>query len=894
MAFVAALFLCVAAEAQELPPPANSPGPTLRSVPAAPSLDLPVVDVRIEGNTTIPADAIARYIKTRPGRPPLPAQIREDVRALYATRWFFSVEPRYRAVDDGVVIIFRVLERPVVQNVEYRGNKKVKTKHLAARTGLKKGSPFDVSANRESVRRIEEYYREKGFAFVKIELLKGGHKDDREVIFEIDEGPKVRVGWISFEGNTVASDAVLRTKLRTKPAIAWFIGGQYDPATIPDDVTAIRQYYHNLGYFDVEIDHDVTFSKSRSRAFFKYTIREGDRYRIRDIVLLGNNIFDANKLKQQMELAEGDYFNIRHLNKDVRTIKRRYGELGRLFATVDAVPRFLEQPGEADIVYRIDEDKVYRVRRIDVVINGNNPHTKRSVVLNSSLIFPGDLADPREIERTKRRIAGNGLFERGPQNGVTVDIRRVAKEDAPARNGVVRGQSTEWISRGWGHSTFDAQGRLHSPAAPRSFPPEQPPGQPSGDFPPPMTMPAASPRRESNAEFRGQSFDEPGPLERPGMPFFGTDPQGDPLYNPLYEPLTEEEVDIIFHATEARTGRLMFGLGVTSDAGVVASIVLSEQNFDIMRPPRSLRDIIDGTAWRGDGQRFRAEAVPGNVVSRYLVSWTDPYFLDTNYSFGVSGFYYNRFFPDWKEDRAGGRVSIGRQFTSEVSVTGEFRMEDIEISDPDTPTPPLLAAALGNSFLSTFRITGTHDTRDSAFLPGEGHKIDLSYERAFGDFNYPRVELDARQYFTVYQRADGGGRHVVSFSGQLGWTDSNTPIFERFFAGGVQTFRGFEYRGIGPRQFGVALGGRWLAIGSVEYMLPLTANEQIQFVVFSDFGTVEEDIGLDEFRASVGAGLRVTMPSMGPVPLAFDWTAPLVREDSDETRIFSFYVGLVR
>jgi outer membrane protein insertion porin family len=878
------------AQVDEFPPPRDAGN----DKPPPPTPDANVVDVRVEGNTTIPADAIAKFIKTRAGQPPSQAQIREDVCALYATHWFFSVEPRYRAVDQGTVIIFRVLERPVVQNVEYRGNDKIKTKHLAARTGLKKKSPFDVSANRESARRIEEYYHEKGYTFATVKLTKGGHKEDREVIFEIEEGPKVRVTKIKFTGNEEVSGPVLKTKVRTKTAVLWYIGGLYKPDTIPDDIAALRQYYHNLGYFDIEIDHDIVFNKDRSRATFEYIISEGPRYKVRNVEFLGNNIFSSEELRQDLELAEGEAFNMRFLSKDIANVKDRYGKLGRLFASVDAVPRFLEEPGVADLVYRIDEDKVYRVRRVDVVINGENPHTKRAVVLNSSLIHPGGLADPKMIERSKTRVSGIGIFERGPQNGVTVDIRRVAKIDDPARNGVVRGQNQERALFGVGHTSFDTDGQAISASPAASSPRQQPTPVPT-----PTTTTDSYKRIRPVTPWmaptiRGQSFDDPGPLARPGFPYFGNNPQGNPLLDPLYEPMSEEEVDLIFRATEARTGRLMFGVGVNSDAGVVGSIVLSEQNFNILRPPTSFRDILDGSAWRGGGQRFRAEAVPGNVVSRYLVSWTDPYFLDTNYSLGVSGFFYDRFFPDWDESRAGGRISLGRQFTPQISVTGALRLENVEITNPDIPTPASLAASLGESFLSTFRTTFTHDTRDSAFMPGEGHKVDLSYEQAFGDFDYARFEVEGRQYYTVRCRPDGGGRHIIAVGGQIGWTEDTTPIFERFFAGGFQTFRGFEFRGLGPREQGVAVGGNWMAIGSVEYMFPLMANETIQLVTFSDFGTVEPDTGFDAFRLSAGAGLRITIPAMGPVPLAFDWAVPLIREDGDETRIFSFYVGITR
>ena len=346
------------------------------------------------------------------------------------------------------------------------------------------------------------------------------------------------------------------------------------------------------------------------------------------------------------------------------------------------------------------------------------------------------------------------------------------------------------------------------------------------------------------------------------------------------------------YVTEARTGRLMFGVGVNSDAGVVGSIVLSEQNFDLFRPPRSVRELIDGTAWRGAGQRFRLEAVPGNVVSRYLMSWTDPYFLDTDFSLGVSGFYYNRFFTDWDEQRTGGRVSFGRQFTPTVSAAMALRLENVDLTNPDVPTPPLLAASVGSNFLSSLRGSVTHDTRDSPFLPAEGHILELSYEQAFGDFSYPRAEAEARQFYTLYARPDGGGRHTLSVGGQVGWTGDDTPIFERFYAGGFQTFRGFDFRGVSPRQFGVRVGGRWLMLASAEYMAPLMASEMIQGVLFTDTGTVQNDVGVDKYRVTAGFGLRVTVPAMGPVPLAFDFAFPVLKQDEDDTRVFSFYVGV--
>ncbi|MGE3313768.1 MAG: outer membrane protein assembly factor, partial [Planctomycetaceae bacterium] len=823
---------------------------------------------------------------------------------LFKPRWFMHVEPVYRRTNEGLVLILRVVERPVVHKVQYVGNEKIKDKDLAARTGLVVGSPFDVSGNREAARRLEAYYHEKGYMDATVTLQKGNNKDDREVIFRIHEGPKVRVVWRSFQGNKDFSSELLKTKLVTKSAFFWYFGGKFDPATIPDDIAALKQYYNQLGYFNVKIDHEVAYSEDRERVYLKYIIDEGVRSKIRDVRVTGNDVITEEAIRRDLKVAGGDFFNARFVNKDVTSIKDKYDELGRLYANVQAVPKFLDDPGTVDLVYVIDEDMVYRIRRIDVAIKGDNPHTKLSAVRNYIRIAPGDPASRKEIDRIKRQLDGSQIVKPGQTRVVITKVdpsesaefvqpvRGQSQDDADSHEEAVRKETT---------SERPATARTLKPRTPATIPwsKEEDSALPietrekkpdptifdyfeegeQGDF-----------DLQSAVDIRGQSVDDP--FATPATPLYDNSPQGDPYGTPFRTP--QGEVDLSVIPEEERTGRLMFGVGVNSDAGVVGSIVLSEQNFDIMRPPTSWSDVINGTAWRGGGQRFRAEAVPGTVVSRYMLSWSDPYFLDSMYSLGTSGFYYNRFFPDWDEERLGGRVNVGRQLTNELSVSAAIRLESVDISDPDTPTPQILQDAVGNSFLSTARFSVVHDTRDSSYLPSEGHKLELSYEQAFGEFTYPRAEADFRQFFTVYSRPDGGGKHILQMGGQIGWTGSDTPIFERFYAGGFQTFRGFAFRGVSPRELAVRIGGEWMAIGTVEYMIPLVASDMVQAVVFSDFGTVEEDVSFDDFRITAGFGLRVTVPAMGPVPLAFDFAFPIASQDFDDEQVFSFYVGMTR
>jgi outer membrane protein insertion porin family len=347
---------------------------------------------------------------------------------------------------------------------------------------------------------------------------------------------------------------------------------------------------------------------------------------------------------------------------------------------------------------------------------------------------------------------------------------------------------------------------------------------------------------------------------------------------------------------ETRTGRFMFGVGVNSDAGVTGQITVDERNFNIARPPTSFADIVNGTAWRGAGQGFRFEAMPGSQLQRYLVSFTEPYLFDTPISFSSSGYYFDRRYFDWTESRLGGRLGLGYRITPDLSLASSFRAESVEITDPRVPGVADLDAVVGDNDLFTGRVALTHDTRDIPFSPTEGHYLELAYEQGFGEFDYPRGELDYRQYFLLRERPDGSGRHTLAYNFRFGVSGSDTPLFERFYAGGYTTLRGFNFRGASPVESGVTVGGNFQMLSSVEYQFPLTADDMLKGDVFTDFGTVERDIEInpENYRVAPGFGLRIFVPAMGPAPIALDFAFPVATAETDRERMFSFFMGFGR
>ncbi|MEO8269223.1 MAG: BamA/TamA family outer membrane protein, partial [Aureliella sp.] len=187
------------------------------------------------------------------------------------------------------------------------------------------------------------------------------------------------------------------------------------------------------------------------------------------------------------------------------------------------------------------------------------------------------------------------------------------------------------------------------------------------------------------------------------------------------------------YVQEARTGRIILGGSVNSDLGVAGQLVITENNFDIRNLPTSWREMWGGRAFRGGGQNFRAEFMPGNQVQRYTVNWTEQnLFGYLPYSLSVGGFYYTRQYRDWTEQRLGGRAALGYAVTKDLSISGELRLEDVNISQPRVAGVAELDEALGSNDVYTARFRVARDTRDSPFLSTEGALLEVIFDQVFG------------------------------------------------------------------------------------------------------------------------------------------------------------------
>jgi outer membrane protein insertion porin family len=839
-----------------------------------------VSDIRIVGNSTIPTSQILNQLQTRIGRPFDPALVQRDVRKLAGRGWFVDVQPAYEQAPGGRVVIFKVIERPVVRYVEYIDNHGLRTKKLAKETELKVGGPVDPYAVQEARRRLIDLYHRNGYNNVQISIAEGDKPTDHGIVFVIDEGVAQKIWKVEFIGNEFVSTSRLKTKIDSKPPIAYIFKGYVDDEEINGDVTKLTAYYRSFGYFDAKIGRQKIFDEKNKWLTLRFVIHEGPRYQVESVAFIGNRLFSSESLASGVELKpdsnqepplEKAYHKILPLppgprpfeqdkmNADVAWLKELYGSQGYVFADIKAEPVFLEQQGRLKLMYHIDEGKRWRVGNIFVHIAGDNPHTKIQTALNRLSFRSGEFADIREIHASERRLQASGLFLADPVHGVmpkiTYHIPEVGKtEMAKGDKGGFRGQSpdetdalktsislvpapsapfpatpgppllappqsssgpsqqqtqiTYKVETPADFVSTDPQVDVHvyveiaeDPAAtgtvpaaapvvkPQPYevrrPPYDEPAAPNGQYA--AAPPAASAAPLNNASpyqrlvvrtqspyqpptatgqyadpnYRGQAVGGTGPDATPAgsnpysvRPVAITEPQLPPQYNgtgptvappqpppPAFGPppmtaspqpetlpppqgapqyygpapqpgpapvfgqplgpdqritpvpplptspyptdsftpmLTDPAVDMDVVLSEAQTGRLMLGVAVNSDAGLVGQILLDEQSFDITRPPTSWEDFVSGKAWRGGGQRLRIEAAPGTQVQRYLVSFTEPYLFDSPYSLGLSGSFFTRKYRDWDEQRAGGRVQLGYQWVeNDLSTSLAYRGEDV-------------------------------------------------------------------------------------------------------------------------------------------------------------------------------------------------------------------------
>jgi len=898
-----------------------------------------ISEVKTEGNVSVPNEKIRAKLLSKVGTPLDARTIVTDVKSLMNSNWFSDVKTSYeidRRDPSGksIVLIFIVREMPVLTSVEFRGLTKLKLKEVEETTELKKGKRADATRTHLAVAQIKRLYEEKGYELAEVKLVKGGNPGDTAVVIWIFEGPAHYVESIDFKGNVFASDGTLATKITSKTRMLNLFGGKYHRDNLDEDVRKIKEYYQGQGYFEVAVTPVTRTGADLGDIRIEFDISEGVRYTVRNISFEGNKKIPTETLREGLALHSGQPILDSVKEADRKNLVAKYQALGCIDTQILPDAKYTDSPGVIDLVYRIEEGEPYLLGNLIIL---GNERTKENVIRREAAmagLLPGEPLDANRLETFKKRLSGTQYFVNSPDGnggggkpievkispnrrpstqpyadaasselGVspTARMQNADPEPAPAltvpRVEPLLGQGAGGLfGNGAGAAPGTGVTSAPSPASPLGttdlFPP--PADTPPIPVPIPNAPPAGPPAGPIGRPNRNAGPAQPpvGAGEPPGMipsiPGLNANDVGPDRQDPFP---ARGYADVVTSLEEAPTGRLMFGVGASSFQGLTGQVTLYERNFDITNLPRSWNDLIGGNAFRGGGQEFRLELMPGTLINRFQVSLREPYLFNLPIGASSAGYLFQRIYPNWSEQRGGGRFSLGRQFGTQTYADMAFRIEDVNFYGYRTPAPADYLAASGHTTLATLRPSLRFDNRNAPLNPNKGQYLEFSFEEGWGNFTYPKAEVEGRTYFTLGSRPDGSGKRFVTMRGHFGATGRDTPVYERFYAGNFGSLRGFQYRGVGPHVLGVNVGGIMEALGSVEYQVPLSANDMFAGVVFTDFGTVESDYRFTQLRASVGAGLRITIPAFGPLPLCFDLAFPVAKATGDQVQVFNFTIG---
>ncbi|MBI1976145.1 MAG: hypothetical protein HYS56_01390, partial [Candidatus Omnitrophica bacterium] len=281
--------------------------------------------VNVQENQTVSSAIILSKIRTKAGEPFSQTVLDQDIKRLYGTGFFNDVKVDLQEEGDGIVVIFLVTEKPGLTEVRFVGNKVFREQKLKEMLHIKEGMALDQQQLTEDLVEIENLYKKKGYAQVKVshELLKDPETGENQLQVIIEEGPRIRIKAIKFTGNEHYSAKRLFKVVRTRKDTL-LTSGFIKSEEIRVDVERLKVFYENEGYLDIQVREgweERSGGKSMSLIFH---IEEGKRYFVGDVSVKGNELYPQSEITQLIKIQSGDSFSRQKIREDLNRLKEYY------------------------------------------------------------------------------------------------------------------------------------------------------------------------------------------------------------------------------------------------------------------------------------------------------------------------------------------------------------------------------------------------------------------------------------------------------------------------------------------------------------------------------------------------------------------------------------------
>ena len=740
-------------------------------------------------------------------------------------------------------------EAKTVTAIEIKGNKAISTNTIISKMKTHMGSVYNENIISDDLKRL---YLLGFFSDIKMDTVP--YKDGLKVIFTVVERPVIEK--ISFSGiaRLTMKDEKIKQSLKSKET-------QYlDYPSLAEDVRALKKLYEKIGYGQADVSYQVSLNKDNNKANVQFNVVEGRKITVKKIFVQGNKNFKTGRILGLLKTKQRWLFNAglykeEVLKEDIERVKAFYHKEGFVDVAADSEVRSDDKrPYFLYVTIKIEEGKKYLVG--NVTIEGNKNIPEKDVLARLSQCVPGKVFSQDALKQDVVNIQGL-YFDRGY---IAAQIQEAsALNSATSRVDVVYNITENDINyvdkikiRG-NVKTKDVvirrELRIH-------------PGDKfDGD-----KLKRSKERLQNLGFFDEVSYD-------------------------TEETQAPDKKNLMVDVKETKTGSFSFGGGYSTVDQFVGFVEIEQKNFDWKNWPY----------FTGGGQDLRMRASMGSVTTDFDLSYTDPWVFDYPVTFGFD--VYKRSHDrdtdvgyGYSEDVIGGDLRLGKELSEYVKSSLTYRLDNINIKDVSDNASQDLKDEKGKNTISSLELGLGYDSRDNVFDTKKGDILSGSLELAGGPFagskNYLKFFSRASHYFPMFRNS------VIEFRGRLGLSGAygnseKVPMYERFFAGGAGTIRGYHERMAGPVDPNSKdpLGGDALLVGNIEYTYPLF--DFLKVAAFYDVGNVWQkigDIGTNTnsngvsnsggFKSGIGLGVRVKTP-IGPITL--DYGIPLNKEPGEDT-----------
>ena len=741
---------------------------------------------------------------------------------------------------------------PVVNKIEtkFAGFRSVSDQFVFSNVQLRSGMNYNPALVDQSIRVL---YNTGYFEFVEVEVNSAG-EGKVDVLFNLVS--KYTIQSIRYVGNDQYTDSRLASKAEIDTGIP------LDEYQVSQAADKLQAYYIEKGFPDVSIDYRIDRDDETGLASVYFDINEGGEVHIDKIRFVGNEAIKDKVLRKQLETSEHGWlswitgsgkFDETLFKEDLGIIRNYYRDQGYLDVVVDEdlVELDFISDDKLDISITVEEGRQYFIGEFSV--DGATIYTSDELLAFVG-IEPGEVFSPSKVDEAATTIRdyyySQGYLE------TSVRAERVPNMQSGNIDVVFRIRESEKFYlesiKVEGNTKTKAKVIIRELAL-----------RPGDVFD--RNRMDVSERRLTNTSFFDDVRLNPEDTNIPGRK------------------------DLSVTVREGRTGNFTFGAGFGSVESAVVYFEMSQGNFDLFN-------------WRsgfqGDGQKFRFRASVGTSSNQILIAFEEPWLFEQRLAFGVELYRtesdYNS--ADYNELRTGFELYLRRRLFELVEARLSYRLELVEIFDVDRNPGPgtienpdgslgndgiadVFQAAEGEQLVSKVGLTFLRDNRKTLLFTREGNRTTIANELAGlgGDVSYWKAEARTAHFIPTWDTMEQSLSIVARAGTVTPWGNSDeVPFYDRFYLGGPETLRGFDYRDIGPRDSDddeESVGGNTYTMFSLEYMFRIA--EPLGLVVFYDWGVVNEndfDFGMTDYADNWGVGARIML--MGS-PLKLDLGIPI-------------------